>query len=78
MTDLIFTDAHVRAAIAAAIPVLKPGNTNAVVAGLDQRGVQVAVSVEFDALKSEWGVRAVARHEWSGSNFVEGDVILQW
>jgi hypothetical protein len=78
MSDLIFTDAHAREAFAAAIPALKPGNTKVLVASVDQQGVQVAAAFEFVALKADWELKAVARHDWSGANLAAGDVIIQW
>jgi len=75
---LIFTPAHADAAIAAALPLLKPGVTKVVIGTVDANGAQVAASFEWQTHRVDWELQAVARHDFDGANDGRITVIAQW
>jgi hypothetical protein len=78
-TPNIFSSEHIDKVISEVIPSNLPADVTHVVVGtVNLEGVQVVASFKRPLGKGTWELRAVAEHQWSGSNDAEAQVILKW
>lgn len=76
VTPILFSQSQLAQIVDETLPQLPPSHTSAIIAGVDQRGVQVVARFQFQ--HDHWAVTAAARHEWTGENGVAAKVLLSW
>lgn len=76
MTPILFSPDQLAHIVAETLPALPPSHTSAIVAGVDQRGVQVIA--RFKVINDHWTVTAAARRTWTGEKEAQATVLLSW
>ena len=77
MPVTLFSQDQLATAVAAALPLVPDGHTNAVIGIVDAKGVQVIVTMKLGD-HDRWQATGYGRHEWTGDNQVGASLVYSW